>query len=238
MRITGTSNESNVDTSMTIELGDNLFIEGHLGQGVASSGFIDAEFDGGEAEFAFGIHAGIEADVGTTINGVLGTSLTFDASASAEIGLTLVTNIELPHMDLELSGAGCGVMLGSCYSSGSTNELIMTSSDNSTSDIFENHQSGTIEFIDEYTGISRSSFELESAKATYLVIDDSALELYSDITLELSESAQKEAEGINIVNAIGSNVANSTNISRAIQFNSNGTNLILNQFNVVNHGHQ
>ncbi|MCK4710541.1 MAG: hypothetical protein KAU21_18140, partial [Gammaproteobacteria bacterium] len=61
--------------------------------------------------------------------------------------------------------------------------------------------------------------------------------LYSDITLELSESAQKETEGMNIVNAIGSNVANSTNISRALQFNSIGTRLILNQFNVVHHGH-
>ncbi len=112
-----------------------------------------------------------------------------------------------------------------------------TKTDNSTLDIIENHQSGQSSFSEVATKISRSPFELESAKAEYIVIDASSLELDSEVWLELSDSAQKDIKGMNIVNAIGSNVANGTNISRTARFEGYRSKLILNQFNTVHHGH-
>lgn len=233
---TETTSDSNVDTKLILDLNDNLYIEGHLGQGVASSGYVKATYEGGSAEFALGVNASIEASAGIGVNGILGTSATLNASASAEAGLSLITNIELPTMELELSGAGCGVILGSCDASGSSKELVIISTDNSTREVVENHQSGQSVFSEEHVQVYRSPFELKSAKAEYIIVDDSSLELLSDVTLELSDSAQKNIEGMNIVNAINSNVANSTNVSRASEFRSHRSTLVLNQFNIVHHG--
>lgn len=233
---TETATNSNVDTKLILDLSDNLYIEGHLGQGIASSGYVNATFDGGSAEFAFGVNAKIEASAGIDIDGILDTSATLHAKASAEAGLSLVTTIELPKMEIELSGSGCGVILGSCEASGSSKEVSIISTDNSTLDVVENHQSGQNIFSEEYRQSYRSPFELKSARAEYIIVDDSSLELISDVTLELTDSAQKEIEGMNIVNAINSNVANSTNVSRASEFKSQRSTLVLNQFNIVNHG--
>lgn len=238
IRYSETTSSALVDTELVLELDDRVYIRGHLGQGIASSGQVKATFDGGEAEFALGINGGISASAGISVESeILGSSASLEAEASAEVGLALLTTVELPRMEIELSGAGCGVILGSCQASGSSSELVITFNDNSTLNIFENHQSGASEYSEEYSSIYRSPFQLGHASADYIVIDDSSLVLDSEVSLELSESAQKDVEAMNIVNAISSHVANATNISRASQFESVRSKLILNQLNVVRHGH-
>jgi hypothetical protein len=160
-----------------------------------------------------------------------------EAGIEIEGDISLLVELTLPKMRIEINGAGCGVVMGSCDASSIVNEVTQTRTDNSILDIVENYQIGQSTFSEEHISIYRSSFELESATAEYIIVDDSSLELNSDLTLALSDSAQKEAEGLNIVNAIASNVANATNVSRASQFNTRRSTLVLNQFNIVHHGH-
>jgi hypothetical protein len=237
VRYSETTSDAMVDTRLELELDDRVYIRGHLGQGVATSGTLDATFDGGAAEFALAINGGISASAGISVtSGILGTSASLNAEASAEVGLSLLTSIELPRMEIELSGAGCGVVLGSCSASGSSSELVMTSSDHSTLDVHEYHHGSISQYSDESVSVYRSSFALQSAEANYIVIDDSSLLLDSELSLELSESAQEGAEAMNLVNAIASEVANAVNISRASHFENVRSRMILNQFNVVRHG--
>jgi hypothetical protein len=237
VRVSESSSDSMVDTSFNIDLGDQLYLSGHLGQGVASSGSVKALYDGGEAEFIMNVGGGISASASSSIkNEVLGSTASVGFDASIDLSLSLITTIELPRMEIELNGAGCGVILGSCSASGSNNELVMTSSDHSNLDVYENHQSGAFEFSNESISITRSPFELESARASYIVIDDASLTLESDETLALSESAQKDVKVMNLINAVSSDIANAVNVSRASQFENAKSRLILNQFNTVRHG--
>lgn len=237
VRVSENISSASVNTKLVLDLGDQVYIEGHLGQGVASSGTLHAVYDGGSAEFAMSINGGINVSggVGATSD-ILGSSVTVGAQASAEIGMSLLTRIELPRMEVDLNGSGCAVILGSCSASGSSKETVITSSNHSTLDVYENHQSGSNEYTDESISIKRSSFELGSASANYIVIDDSSLQLDSEVSLELSDSAQKDARAMNLVNALGSNVANANNISAASKFENTNSRLILNQYNVVRHG--
>jgi hypothetical protein len=236
IRHTKRTDYSEVDTSLKFKIDDNMYFEGNFGQGVAASGEVKAKYDGGEAEIVLGVNAGFDADVGFHHDGLFQTSLDFEAGIGVDAGLTLTTKIELPELKIKFSGAGYGVVLGSCKAYGNSEETIITATDNSTLDIQDLHETGQNSYIEVQTSIHRSPFELKSAKAEYIVIDDSSLELDSDVTLELSDSAQKDIEGMNIVNAIGSNVANAVNVSRATKFKSRRATLVLNQFNIVFHG--
>lgn len=221
-RITSTTSSAEVDTLLKFRLGSRISFEGNLGHGVAAAGHIDTTFDGGSADIAVVFDGHISASGGGAL--------------SADGGLVLVMQVELPEVRVVMDGAGCGVVMGSCSAESTFVEFTHTKTDNSTLDIIENYQSGQSSYSEAQTSIHRSPFELESAKAEYIVIDDSSLELDSDVTLELSESAQKEIEGMNIVNAIGSNVSNAVNVSRTARFESRKATLVLNQLNIVRHG--
>ncbi len=240
--ISSTISTANVNTHTRFNIGENFYFEGHLGQGIAAAGHTEIEFDGGSADIALMLGGGItiEADTADATGNIdfLGMGDT-GAAAGIEIegDISLLVELTLPKMRIEINGAGCGVVMGSCDASSIVNEVKQTRTDNSTLDIVENYQIGQSTFSEEHISIYRSSFELESATAEYIIVDDSSLELNSDLTLALSDSAQKEAEGLNIVNAIASNVANATNVSRASQFNTRRSTLVLNQFNIVHHGH-
>jgi uncharacterized protein YsxB (DUF464 family) len=212
-----------VNTLLKFNLSDKLSFSGHLGQGMAGAGHTDVTFEGGSADIAVAVDKGE-------------VTASSDGSLVAKGGLILVTRVVLPKVKVVIDGAGCGVVMGSCNASSTLTEFTYKKTDNSTLEIIENHQSGQSSFSEVKTSIYRSPFELKSAKAEYIVIDDSTLKLDSDVTLELSESAQKEIEGMNIVNAVGSNVANSVNISRTEKFKSRRSTLVLNQLNIVHHG--
>jgi hypothetical protein len=221
-RISTTTSSAEINTLLKFNLGSKINFEGNLGQGVAGAGHTDMTFDGGSADIA----AVAEGDV--TVAG--------DGSLVADGKLVLVTRVVLPKFTLVMDGVGCGVVMGSCNADSTSTEITHTKTDNSTLDIIEDHQTGQSSYSEVQTSIHRSPFELKSARAEYIVIDNSSLELDSDVTLELSESAQKEIEGMNIVNAIGSNVANSLNVSRTERFKSRRSTLVLNQLNIVHHG--
>jgi len=227
-----TGSYGNVNTLIEFNIDDDISFSGNLGVGMAATGHTDINFEGGSAEIAAAIGQKNDSSNKAKI-----TSAGDGKSLVAEGLLTLVTRVELPSMDIVIDGAGCAVALGSCDASSTTYEYTDSYSDNSTLDIIENHQSGQSAYSEVQTSIHRSPFELKNARAEYIVIDNSTLELNSDIMLELSDSAQKDTKGMNIVNAIGSNVANSTNISRTRNFEGSRSKLVLNQFNTVQHGH-
>jgi hypothetical protein len=222
-RISTTTSSAEINTLLKFNLGSKINFEGNLGQGVAGAGHTDMTFDGGSADIA----AVADGDVTAAGDG-------FPLVADGK--LVLVTRVELPKFTLVMDGVGCGVVMGSCNADSTSTEFTHTKTDNSTLDIIEDHQTGQSSYSEVQTSIHRSPFELKSARAEYIVIDNSSLELDSDVTLELSESAQKEIEGMNIVNAIGSNVANSLNVSRTERFKSRRSTLVLNQLNIVHHG--
>lgn len=218
-----TVSDGKVNTLLKFDIDDKINFSGHLGIGMAAAGHTEINYEGGSADIAAVLGGDIEAKA--------------DGSLIADGNLALVTQVELPSMNIVIDGVGCGAALGSCSANSSSIEQISTKKDNSSLDIFENHQAGQSSFSEVQTSIYRSPFELESAKAEYIVIDDSSLELNSDVALELSDSSQKDIKGMNIVNAMGSNVANSTNVSRTTRFEGSKATLVLNQFNTVHHGH-
>lgn len=243
-KVSSTVSSASVNTRTKFNIGDKFFFEGNLGQGVAVAGSADIDLDGGHVDLALVVGGGVSAGINIgDINvegldfGATGIKAGITAGITAEAQISLVTEIKLPKMKIVLSGAGCGVVMGSCDVSSLHTEFTQTRTDNSTLDVVENHQAGDSDFSTEQISIFRSSFTLGSAQAEYIVVDDSSLTLNSEVVLELTDSAQKEVEGMNIVNAIGSNVANATNISRAAHFKSLRSTLVLNQFNTVQHGY-
>ena len=162
--------------------------------------------DGGSTDIA----AVLSGDVTAAGNG----------SLDANGGLVLVARVVLPSINIIIDGAGCAVAMGSCNASSFSRKTTNTYTDNSTLDIIENHQAGQNSYSEVQTSVYRSPFELKSARAEYIVIDDSALEPNSDVTLELSDSTQKDAKGMNIVNSFGSTMQIGKNASRTRSINA------------------
>lgn len=226
-RTTKIETDGKVNTLFSFEFGDSVDFSGHLGQGVAAAGYTEINFDGGSTDIAMG--ASLK---GQKIASVTASGEDFKATGN----LAFATRVELPSFKLTLIGAGCGVAMGSCDASSKTEETVTMNKYSHTLDIFEDYRAGHSSYSEVQTNIYRSPFELKSARAEYIVIDNSTLELYSDVNLELSDSAQKDVRGLNLVNAIGSNVANATNVSKTAKFEGRKATLVLNQFNTVNHG--
>ena len=93
---------------------------------------------------------------------------------------------------------------------------------------------GNSQFTDNSTNTYRSPFELYNAQAEYIVVDDSSLTVNTTFNLTLSGSAQSNANGMNIVNATGSAVADGVNVARTGQVSSSGA-LGLSQTNIISH---
>jgi hypothetical protein len=222
-----TESQGWVDTAVEIKLGNKISFNGHLGTGIAFAGDTYFNVSPGSADI------GVAAENDGTGNVTAGA----DGSLSATGDLVLITRVDLPEITLDINGAGCAVAMGSCAANSTVVEGSSSYTDNSTLDIVENFGSSEIAFSDFQSNSYRSPLQLERAEADYIVIDDSKLVLISEVELELTDSAQKEARGMNIVNAIGSNVANATNIARTQSFEGSRSKLVLNQFNTVRHGH-
>jgi hypothetical protein len=224
---TMTESQGWVDTAVELKLSNQITFNGHLGQGIAFAGDAYFNIEPGSADI------GIAAENDGTGNVTAGA----DGSLSATGDLVLITRVDLPEITLDINGSGCAVAMGSCAANSTV--VVGTSSytDNSTLDIIENFESAEIAFSDFQSYSYRSPLQFERAEAEYIVIDNSKLALDSGVELELTDSAQKGARGMNIVNAIGSNVANATNIARTQSFGGSRSKLVLNQFNTVRHGH-
>lgn len=222
-----TESQGWVDTAVEIKLGTKISFNGHLGAGIAFAGDTYFNISTGSADI------GVAAENDGTGNVTAGS----DGSLTATGDLVLITRVELPEITLDINGAGCTVAMGSCAANSTVVEGYASYTDYSTLDIVEIFESANISFSDFQSSSYRSPLQLEHAEAEYIVIDDSKLVLDSTVELELTDSAQKEARGMNIVNAIGSNVANATNIARTQSFEGSRSKLVLNQDNTVRHGH-
>ena len=225
--VTTTQSEGKVDTSVELSLGEKVNFSGHLGQGIAFAGDTHFKIEPGYADIGVAAENDGTGKVSAGANG----------SLSATGDLVFIMRVALPEITLDINGAGCAVAMGSCEADSTIVEYSSTYTDNSTLDIVENYQFGETAFSEFHHSSYRSSLQIEHAEAEYIVIDDSTLILDSEVELELTDSAQRDTRGMNIVNAIGSNVANATNLARTQSFEGSRSKLVLNQFNTVRHGH-
>lgn len=229
-RVNNRVSAGEVDTGIKLNAGDQLNLEANVGSGVAAAGQLEAHYDGGEAQIALAAGGGISATAGIGIEGFAG----IDVGINTEANLSIMADIRMPEMDIAFNGGGCGVVLGSCSSNGSTEESVSTLIDHSTLDTFEEHSIGHSSYaqsaIDEY----RSAFTLDHAQAEYIVVDHAILLVDDDQSLNLSGDAQSNVRGMNVVNAVGSAVANAANVARNAQMDNSGR-LTLNQTILIHH---
>jgi hypothetical protein len=124
--------------------------------------------------------------------------------------------------------------MGSCDAGGTSDLVTNETIDNSLIDTEVSSSVGDSEFTEKMTDTYRSPFELDNAQAEYIVVDDSSLTVNTTFNLVLSGSAQSNANGMNIVNATGSAVADGVNVARTSQLTDGGA-MSLQQTNVISH---
>ena len=228
-----TTSEGTVDTIIVLKAGPDTEVSVHGGKGLSVAGQIEADFDGGEVEIGLAVGAGISVGAGAAAG-----DASIEVGASADTTVAVYGRIELPEFSVDVSGAGCAVMQGSCTSNGSTTETTTDVTDNSTATNVVTTEQGESEFTESGSTEYRSPFSLHNAQAEYIVVDDSSIDVSSEFSLLLSGSAQSNAQAINVVNSAGSAVANGVNISRtnAGELAAQGGNIItLTQNNVISH---
>jgi hypothetical protein len=228
-RITSNTSEGWVDTTIKANATDQLGIDTNVGKGIAIAGTIDATLDAGEVQFGLAVGGPVTAPEDTNAGGFGGLNVGEDDTT-----VSLYGRIILPEMRIEISGAGCGVLMGSCGSSGSSSETTNDVVDTSVMDTLDTTSVGNSEYSEVMTEAYRSPFELNNAQAEYIVVDDSSLNVNTTFTLALSGSAQSSVKAMNVVNATGSAVANGVNVARTTQMDG-GKLLSLSQSNVITH---
>ena len=230
-RITTNNSTSNVDTGIHFNAGDQLDLDANIGNGIAAAGQLDVHYDSGEAQFAMTAGGGVSANAG------IGNDLAgIEVGVGAEAKLALLATINLPELDISVNGGGCGVLMGSCDAEGSTYEKITTILDHSYLDIEDAHTVNTASLSQSSSQIHRSPFYLDNAQADYIVVDDATLVLDTEESLVLEDGTQRKLKAMNVVNAVGSTVANAVNVAHNAQIDPCGR-LSLYQTNFVYHGH-
>ena len=205
-------------------------VETNAGKGLAIAGQLDAEIDGGEIQLGLAVGGAVSAfqDTDTSDSGFGGVEVGNENSDFAMFGRLI-----LPEITMEINGAGCGVAMGSCNSGGTSEEDTLELRDNSLIDKEVTTTIGNSEYANEITESYRSAFELSNAQAEYIVVDDSSLNVTSTFDLVLSDNAQSNVRGMNVVNATGSAVADGVNVARTLNYQ--GGQLGLTQSNVISH---
>ncbi|MBE9528806.1 MAG: hypothetical protein IME99_06170 [Proteobacteria bacterium] len=208
------------------------------GKGGAGAGIVSLGIDGGEVHVGLAVGGPVIAapDVVTTVTEATGetTRDSYGGMLVEGADLSLYGRLILPDLTIEINGAGCGVVMGSCEAGGETSDGTSNITDNTVMDNETVSSVGDSEFTDNSSNTYRSPFELNNAQAEYIVVDDSSLTVNTTFNLTLSGSAQSNANAMNIVNATGSAVADGVNIARTGQLSSSGA-LGLSQTNVISH---
>lgn len=242
---TSTSTAS-VDTTIKADAaigGDTLprgGVDTNTGKGGAGAGTLDLDIDGGEMQL--GIAVG--GDSGGGIVTANPDQFFTDSTGSHEVyggmdvgnedsDFSLYGRLILPEITIEVTGAGCGVAMGSCDAGGSTTESRTDKVDQSVMDNEVSSSVGNSQFTENLNEQYRSPFELNNAQAEYIVVDDSELTVNTAFNLKLAGSAQSSVRGMNVVNATGSAVADGVNIARTGGLT--GGSLSLSQANVISH---
>ena len=215
-------------------------IDTNVGKGLAIAGQIDTFIDGGEVQIGLAIGGAVIAQpdvitpstTGGRPNESFGGMLVGQAGdESTRSDFSLYGRLILPEIEIVINGAGCAVAMGSCDSGGSSGLKTNETVDNTIKDTEVSSSVGDSEFTENITETYRSPFELNNAQAEYIVVDDSSLTVDTTFNLSLSGNAQSNVNGMNVVNATGSAVANGVNVART----SNAGAMDLKQVNIINH---
>ncbi|MCP4431596.1 MAG: hypothetical protein GY806_11505 [Gammaproteobacteria bacterium] len=224
------SSSGSVDTSIDASTGGptDPRIETNTGKGVAVAGTLDAHLDGGELQVGLSVGGGITVAPDTTSDAFGGMDVTRE---DEDATVSIYGRIIMPELDINITGAGCGVAMGSCTSEGSSNVTEDDLTDRSTLVSFEHSEVGNSEYSETRIEEYRSPFELSDAQAEYIVVDDSSLSVTTSYVLTVSGSAQSGVRAMNVVNSAGSAVANGVNV--AFSTAMDGGNLM--QTNLIAH---
>ena len=227
-------NESSgyVDTTIMATTGgvDAPTIDTNTGKGVAVAGTVDATLDGGEVQFGLSVGGGISAAPDSSSDSYGGMDVTRD---NEDADVSIYGRIIMPELEINITGAGCGVAMGSCGSNGESDETTNDVVDRSTQLSQESSEVGSSQHTESTTEEYRSAFELNDAQAEYIVVDDSTLNVTASYRLTLSGSAQSGINAMNVVNATGSAVANGVNVAHSKSSMMDGSSIT--QTNVIAH---
>lgn len=211
-------------------------IDTNVGKGGAGAGTLNLAIDGGEAQIGLAVGGAVTAEADRITPSTNGNTESYGGMQVGDENsdFTLYGRLILPEITVELTGAGCGVAMGSCDASGSSTETNTESIDKSVMDTEVSSSVGSSEHNDKATNTYRSPFDLNNAQAEYIVVDDSSLTVNTTFNLTLSGSAQSGVNGMNVVNATGSAVANGVNVARTNGLGQGGA-MTLQQSNVITH---
>lgn len=217
-------------------------IDTNVGKGIAIAGQLDSFIDGGELQIGLAIGGAVIAqpDLITPVPGERpnesfgGMTVGQPGNADTRSDFTLYGRLILPEIEIEINGAGCGVAMGSCDSGGTSSLKTNETIDKTVHDTEVSSSVGSSDFSESLTNTYRSPFELSDAQAEYIVVDDSSLAVNTTFNLTLSGSAQSNVNGMNVVNATGSAVADGVNVARTNGLASGGA-MSLQQTNVISH---
>ena len=209
-------------------------VDTNVGKGGAGAGTLSLDIDGGEAQIGLAIGGAIEAHADRIETSTDGVNESYGGMTIGDetSDFTLYGRLILPEITVEVTGAGCGVAMGSCNGSGSSEKSTTENINNTEMDVEDSTSVGSSEYIENVTETYRSPFELTNAQAEYIVVDDSSLTVNTTFNLTLAGSAQSNVTGMNIVNATGSAVADGVNVARTGQITGA---MALTQSNVITH---
>jgi hypothetical protein len=211
-------------------------VDTNVGKGGAGAGTLDLIIDGGEAQIGLAVGGSVIAKADRITPSVDGNTESYGGMLVGDENsdFTLYGRLILPEITVELTGAGCGVAMGSCDASGSSTETNTETIDNSLMDTELSSSVGNSAQTENMSETYRSPFDLDNAQAEYIVVDDSSLTVNTTFNLSLAGNAQSDVRAMNVVNATGSAVANGVNVARTSGLGSNGA-MSLQQSNVISH---
>jgi hypothetical protein len=176
------------------------------GEGFAGAASADLTLNGGSIGFRNNVRLDSEGGSGFDVGGGL---FGGDIDQKTTVETTQTLTWKLPDLALHVEGVVCAVSMGSCEAEGSFKSL------------------------SELSRTTSGPVAMQGARAEYIAVDGSTLQVTSDNSVVLGGSAQQGARALNLVNASGSAISNSVNVARSPTV---GPALNLNQFNVIQQG--
>jgi hypothetical protein len=205
---TTTSNLDTIDLVSDVSVDTNHQILGqsvNVGLGVGVAGRVGIELDAASIDVGLDVESRLETSVG--VNGTINLPKPFgameaDGQLDSEIvnGGSVHLNVDTPPVSIDAIGSVCYTKLGLCEATADDNSTYQT---NSTHD--ETHAREV-----------QGAVTLAGVGAEYIVIDESNLQLTTGHSLTLASGAQSNVTALNVVNAVGSLVANGVNVSRTV----------------------
>lgn len=196
------------------------------GKGIAISGNAHLDIEGAPISF----HAGLYGGVTTYSEGLKTVEIIGDANIDLEINI--------PDITLDVEGAGCWTVLGSCEAKGEYSTEVEELRDLSTEYTYNSEETHDDTWDMTEEGTVRGAMQVHEAQAEYIVVDESEINVESTYIVSLSGGAQANMSAMNVVNAAGSAVANGVNIAQQRTGNFQvvgGPLLNLTQTNIIEH---